>query len=592
MTPDRINGYGMIGDMRTGALVGPTGAVEWLCLPRFDSAAQFASILGTSDNGQWTLAPSTGYATSTRRYERGTLILETTYGGDSGSARVIDFMPIDSPTPTVIRIVEGISGGVAFLSSVSPKMKYGSLPPLANIDDDAWITIAAPDGLCLRATTPFEQKEHAALSSFTVHAGERVAFTLQWFSAFLSVPERIDPFDELEKTRAWWLDWIEQFEYDGEHREIVLRSAITLKALSSREHGSFVAALTTSLPEKFGEKLNWDYRYAWLRDCSFAAESLLGVGFKAESVAWRTWFSRTYAGCTPHLKIMYAVDGSLVSDETDLPWLAGFEDSTPVRTGNNAHVQFQLGVYGNVMTSFEHMQSVGLVFDEAHWSLVTPLLEYLELNWHRTDSGIWEQRDNSRQFVDSKLMVWVALDRALTMAKRGNLPIDVPRWTKLRDRVHDEICRAGYDPVRNTFTQSYGSHELDASNLLLVILGFLPPTDPRMIGTVDAIAEALYDDGYVYRYTTDEADGIRKEGSFIICGFWLVKAYVMIGRREAAEELFERLLGTASELGLFAEEFSATKKIALGNYPQAFSHAGLIEAAYALYGATPSLALR
>ena len=583
MTPDRINTYAMIGDLRTGALIGEDGSLEWLCLPRFDSAAQFASLLGTAENGLWTLAPAEGYITAVRRYEESTLVLETTYTTQSGSAKVVDFMPLDTTHSAVVRVVEGITGTVTFATRYAPRMSYGSIPPLGERADDVWITMAAPDALAFRSSVPFHTSRHDATSTFTIAAGERVTLTLQWYSAFEMLPEAIDAYAQLEATRAWWQTWSAQFSYEGRHRELVLRSAIALKALSSRAHGSFVAALTTSLPEKFGESLNWDYRFAWLRDCAFSVESLMRVGFRNEAEAWRTWFSRTYAGCTPHLKVMYAVDGGHVAAETELPWLAGFEASTPVRVGNDARVQFQLGVYGNVLTSFERAQRNGLVFDEAHWALVTPLLEFLEENWKRTDSGIWEQRDNLRQFVDSKVMVWVGIERALRMAERGNLPIDEARWKALSARVHDEICRAGYDSKRNTFTQAYGSHELDASVLLLVILGFLPPDDPRIVGTVDAIEDALYDDGYVYRYTTDEADGIRKEGSFAICGFWLVKAYVMLGRRDKAEALFERLIATASDLGLFAEEYSATKHVALGNYPQAFSHAGLIEAACSLY---------
>lgn len=581
----RIANYAMIGDLRTGALVHRDGTIAWSCLPRFDSDALFAALVGDEKNGAWHLAPVDVPRETSRRYIDGTLVLETTFATPSGSARLIDFMPIGAGTPAIVRVVEGVSGTVAFGSKLRPRMKYGLLAPWTRTEGDAWTARVAPDGICLRTTVTVADIDHAGAATFGVTAGQRIAFVVQWFDAAAAIPERTDAEVALASTVAWWQTWSAGFAYDGSSREVVLRSAIALKALTSGEHGSYVAALTTSLPEKLGGEKNWDYRYTWLRDGSFSTEALLRLGFVTEAEAWRDWFLRVCAGQPEHLHIMYGTAGEWLDLERALPWLSGFAGSQPIRVSNAAHAQFQLGIYGDVIASLEHAQRAGVPFDTEHWSLIEPLLEFLDANWQRPGNGIWERRGGEKQYVDSKLMVWVAFDRALKMAERGGFPIDASRWNQLMARIHAQICSAGFDAYRNTFTQSYGSSELDASLLLLVILGFLPADDPRIIGTVAAIEAELLVDGYVYRYTSDDPrneDGSPSEGAFAMCGFWLVQAYTMMGRLDDARTLFARLAATANDVGLLSEEFDVARGVAIGNFPQAFSHAGLIDAAHRL----------
>ncbi len=582
-----VDDYALIGDLRTAALIHRNGSVEWFCAPRFDSSASFAALLGNDENGYWRIAPVAGDARIERRYVGDTLVLETTCTTATGSARVTDFMPVGVNHRTIVRIVEGVAGHVAFETVLAPKMKYGLLSPPIRREAGAWTFRVAPHALALHASIEMEPGEHQARGSFPVHAGERTTFTLQSFDAHEPVPGIFDAMAELARTRAWWESWASGLRFDGEWRDRVLRSAITLKALSYEPAGSFVAAVTTSLPEQIGGSKNWDYRYCWLRDASFTAQALLRVGFVDESRRWRDWFMTIYVDEPEHLHIMYAVDGDRLPEERTLSWLSGFEASSPVRVANGAHEQFQLGVFGEVLTAFDWAQRAGVAFDPGHWTTVETLMRHVERVWQNPGNGIWETRDGGHQYTISKVMAWVALERGLALAARGGYATDTDRWRALQKRIHAQVCAAGFDPDRNTFTQYYGSTELDASLLLMPLVGFLPADDSRVRGTVAAIENELFVDGYVYRDAADNARGVGgpDEGSFTMCGFWLVEVYVMLGRSCEARALFERLLRMANDVGLFSEEFDVAASRAIGNVPQAFSHVGAINAALRLSSA-------
>jgi len=578
--------YALIGDLHTAALVRRNGSIDWFCAPRFDSDASFAALVGDDDNGFWRIAPVDEEARIERRYREETLVLETTFATTSGSIRLVDFMPTGAERRTIVRCVEGVSGSVACAMTLKPRMKYGLIPPICRREGDAWTARVAPDGLCLRTPVPCDDGDDRTSCRFTVGAGERIAFVLQAFESHEAPPRACDAGDAERRTVAWWHEWVADFDYDGEWRDAVLRSAITLKALSYEPTGSFVAAPTTSLPEQLGGRKNWDYRYCWLRDASFTVEALLRVGFRGEAARWRDWFSSVCAEHPEYLHIMYGVGGERLTGETEASWLAGFAQSKPVRIANAAHGQFQLGVFGDLVMCLEHAQRVGVPFEPEHWRNVEAVMHHIERVWQRPGNGIWETRDGGRQYVDSKVMAWVGIDRGVAFAERGGFATDFARWRALAARVHAEICAAGYDAHRNAFTQYYGSAELDASALLMPSVGFLPADDGRIAGTVAAIERELVSDGYVYRYSADrvhDADGtLPGEGSFAMCGFWLVQAYALLGREADARTTFERLLGTRNDVGLLSEEFDVARGIAMGNVPQAFSHVGLIDAAHAL----------
>jgi len=578
--------YALIGDMRTAALVSRRGSIDWFCAPRFDSDASLAALVGDDQSGAWAIAPVDDNARVTRRYRDDTLVLETTWDAIDGSIRLVDFMPTGARQRTIVRIVEGIAGNVACRMTLAPRFKYGLIPPLSRREGDAWIARVAPDALCLRTTAHCDDANGRTGAAFTVQAGERVAFVLQAFKAHEAPPAAVDVFETEARTTAWWRAWVADFRYEGEWRDHVLRSAITLKALAYEPAGSFVAAPTTSLPEEVGGTKNWDYRYCWLRDASFTVEALLRAGFRDEARRWRDWFSTVCAGHPEYLHIMYGVGGERLTGEEQASWLGGFANSKPVRIANDAHSQFQLGVYGDVLMCFEHAQRSGVPFEREHWQIVESLMRYIEKVWQRPGNGIWETRRGGRQYVDSKLMAWVGIDRGIALAQRGGFATDLSRWHALAARIHVEIERAGYDQHRATFTQYYGSKELDASLLLMPVLGFLPPDDPRIVGTVAAIERELIENGYIYRYSADqvhEPDGASPtEGAFTMCGFWLAQAYALLGRHDDARAVFERLLATANDVGLLSEEFDVRQGIAVGNVPQAFSHAGLIDAAHLL----------
>ncbi|MFC7919828.1 glycoside hydrolase family 15 protein [Streptomyces cinereoruber] len=584
----RIDDYAMIGDLQTAALVGRDGSVDWLCLPRFDSAACFAAILGDRENGHWRIAPKGATTCTSRRYAEDSLVLETYWETRTGTVKVVDFMPQRDAYPDVMRIVEGVSGSVEMSAVLRLRFDYGSIVPWMRRSDGHRVAVAGPDAVWLRSEPHVKTwgQQFSTCSAFTVAAGEKVAFVLTWHPSHEPRPDLIDPFEALEQSLADWREWAARCTYRGPHREAVLRSLVTLKALTYAPTGGIVAAPTTSLPEEVGGVRNWDYRSCWLRDSSLTLGALLAAGYVEEAAAWRDWLLRSVAGDPADLQIMYGPAGERRLPETTLPWLRGYADSAPVRTGNAAVDQFQLDVYGEVMDSLNRAREAGIPAERHAWNLQLSLLGFLESTWREPDEGLWEVRGPRRHFTHSKVMAWVAADRAVrTLEADPSLPGDAARWRAMRDDIHAQVCDRAYDPVRNTFTQSYGSRELDAATLLIPQVGFLPPDDPRVVGTVDAVMAELMHDGYVRRYSADSTalDGLPgQEGTFLVCSFWLADALRMTGRSEEARVLFERLVALGNDVGLLAEEYDPATGRQLGNFPQAFSHIGLVGTALAL----------
>ncbi|WP_371672391.1 glycoside hydrolase family 15 protein [Streptomyces sp. NBC_00289] len=587
----RIEDYAVIGDEQTAALVGMDGSVDWLCLPRFDSAACFARLLGGDENGHWRIAP-TGHegACARRAYRPDTLVLDTEWETDEGSVRVTDLMPQRDVAPDLVRVVEGLSGRVTVRSTLRLRFDYGSIVPWMRRSDGHRVAVAGPDSVWLRSepAVPTWGEHFGTHSEFTVEAGEKVAFVLTWHPSHEPRPPLVDPYEALRVSVADWRAWSSRCRYDGPHRDIVVRSLITLKALTYAPTGGIVAAATTSLPEEVGGVRNWDYRYCWLRDSTLTLGALLAAGYHEEAEAWRNWLVRAAAGDPADLQIMYGLAGERRLPEYELPWLSGFAGSAPVRIGNAAVNQLQLDVYGEVMDSLALGRLAGLSVEPHMWSLQCALMDFLVSAWQQPDEGLWEVRGERRHFVHSKVMVWVAADRAVrTREADPSLHGDLDGWRAMRDEVHREVCEKGYDPERNTFTQSYGSRELDASLLLIPRVGFLPPDDPRVLGTIDAIRDGLGHSGFVRRYSSErtDVDGLPgDEGTFLVCSFWLADALHMTGRTKEARELFERLAGLANDVGLLAEEYDPVAGRLLGNFPQAFSHIGLVNTALALFG--------
>ncbi|MFF5568790.1 glycoside hydrolase family 15 protein [Streptomyces sp. NPDC012623] len=586
----RIEDYALIGDLQTAALVGRNGSIDWLCLPRFDSAACFAALLGSEDNGHWRLAP-TGARTCTRRgYVGESLVLESVWETRTGTVKVTDFMPQRDVAPEIMRIVEGVSGRVEMSATLRLRFDFGSVVPWMRRSQGHRVAVAGPDSVWLRSEPQVKTwgQHYSTCSSFTVAEGEKVAFVLTWHPSHKPRPRRLDPYESLERSLADWREWAARCRYEGPHRSAVMRSLITLKALTYGPTGGIVAAPTTSLPEELGGVRNWDYRYCWLRDSTLVLGALVSAGYLAEAAAWRDWLLRAVAGDPADLQIMYGLAGERRLPEVELPWLSGYAHSTPVRTGNDAVKQLQLDVYGEVMDSLNVARTAGLVGKPHAWNLQLSLLGFLESKWRDPDEGLWEIRGPRRHFTHSKVMAWVAADRAVrTLEADPSLSGDVGRWRAMRDEVHREVCEKGYDPERNTFTQSYGSTELDAATLLIPRVGFLPPDDPRVIGTVDAVRAELGHEGLLRRYSTTGSgvDGLPgREGTFLVCSFWLADALHMTGRTEEAAELFERLLGLRNDVGLLSEEYDPVAGRQLGNYPQAFSHIGLVVTALTLAG--------
>ncbi|WP_328893208.1 glycoside hydrolase family 15 protein [Streptomyces sp. NBC_00236] len=587
MTP-RIEDYALIGDLQTAALVGRNGSVDWLCLPRFDSGACFAALLGDEENGHWRIAPK-GADTCTRRAYRGdSLVLETFWETRTGTVKVIDFMPQRDHEPDVMRIIEGISGTVDMASVIRLRFDFGSVVPWMRRSQGQRVAVAGPDSAWLRSEPPVKTwgQQFSTCSSFSVSAGEQVAFVLTWHPSHSPRPDLVDPYEALENTLSDWAEWSDRCTYEGPYREAVIRSLITLKALTFGPTGGIVAAPTTSLPEDIGGVRNWDYRFCWLRDSTLTLGALTSAGYLEEAAAWRDWLLRAVAGDPADLQIMYGLAGERRLPEAELPWLRGYENSAPVRIGNAAVRQRQLDVYGEVIDSLRLARTAGLDDAPHAWSLQLSLLGFLESTWREPDEGLWEIRGRRRHFVHSKVMAWVAADRAVrSLEEDPSLPGDADRWRTMRDAVHREVCEKGYDPARNTFTQSYGSRELDAATLLIARTGFLPPDDPRVVGTVNAVRDELGSDGLVRRYSTDSTavDGLPGgEGAFLACSFWLADALRMTGRTDEATELFERLLALRNDVGLLAEEYDTAAMRQLGNFPQAFSHIGLVGTAVAL----------
>ncbi|MCX5139385.1 MULTISPECIES: glycoside hydrolase family 15 protein [unclassified Streptomyces] len=587
MTP-RIEDYALIGDLQTAALVGRNGSVDWLCLPRFDSGACFAALLGDEDNGHWRIAPKGADNCTRRAYVGDSLVLETFWETRTGTVKVIDFMPQRDEAPDVMRIVEGVSGTVDMASVIRLRFDFGSVVPWMRRSQGHRVAVAGPDSAWLRSDPPVKTwgQQFSTCSSFSVSEGERVAFVLTWHPSHSPRPDLIDPNEALENTLADWAEWSARCKYQGPYRDAVMRSLITLKALTFGPTGGIVAAPTTSLPEEIGGVRNWDYRFCWLRDSTLTLGALVSAGYLEEAAAWRDWLLRAVAGDPADLQIMYGLAGERRLPESELPWLSGYEHSAPVRIGNAAVRQRQLDVYGEVIDSLRLARDAGLDDKPHAWNLQLSLLGFLESTWREPDEGLWEIRGQRRHFVHSKVMAWVAADRAVrSLEEDPTLTGDADRWRAMRDAVHREVCEKGYDPVRNTFTQSYGSRDLDAATLLIARTGFLPPDDPRVIGTVDAVRDELGSDGLVRRYSTDgtSIDGLPGgEGAFLACSFWLADALRMTGRAEEATELFERLLALRNDVGLLAEEYDTAAGRQLGNFPQAFSHIGLVGTAVAL----------
>ncbi|WP_310721277.1 glycoside hydrolase family 15 protein [Streptomyces lydicus] len=585
-----IEDYALIGDLQTAALVGRDGSIDWLCLPRFDSPACFAALLGGRDNGHWTLSPHSPEARAERSYRGDSLILDTVWETPTGRVRVTDFMPQRDRAPDVVRIVEGLDGSVEMRGVLRLRFDYGRVVPWVRAVEGSRVAIAGPDSVWLRTPSHGTTygKDFSTRSDFTVAAGRRTAFVLTWHPSHEPRPDLIDPFDALADALEDWRTWSARCRYHGPHRAAVIRSLITLKALTYAPTGGIVAAPTTSLPEEVGGVRNWDYRYCWLRDASLTLDALLAAGYLEEAGAWRDWLLRAVAGAPEDLQIMYGLAGERRLPEAELPWLAGYSGSTPVRIGNAAVEQRQLDVYGEVIDSFHIARAAGLPAEPHAWSIQRAVVDYLETTWRDPDEGLWEIRGPRRHFVHSKVMAWVAADRAVrALEANPKLSGDIDRWRAMRDEVHREVCERGYDPERGTFTQFYGSTELDAATLLIPRVGFLPGDDPRVVGTIDAVRRELTHDGLVRRYSSGDVpvDGLPGgEGTFLACSFWLVDALQLSGRRQEAAKLFERLLELRNDVGLLSEEYDPVAGRQLGNFPQAFSHIGLVGTAFGLLG--------
>jgi GH15 family glucan-1,4-alpha-glucosidase len=585
-----IEDYAMIGDLQTAGLVGRDGSLDWLCLPRFDSSAPFAALLGNDGHGQWRLAPAGGVERIERRYRPDTLVLETDFHTAEGVVTLVDCMPPRGAAPDVIRLVRGVSGRVPMRMRLVMRFDYGHVMPWVRRQDGRLLAVAGPDALTLTADVPVRGENFATVADFEVSAGDEVGFHLVWHASHLPAPEPLSAAGEIAATERWWQGWAASCTYEGPWAAAVRRSLITLKALTYAPTGGIVAAPTTSLPEKLGGVRNWDYRYCWVRDATLVLMALLDAGFRTEAAAWRDWLLRAVAGSPSEMQIMYGPAGERRLTELTLDWLPGYERSSPVRIGNAASSQFQLDVYGELMDALHQARAAGVESEPAAWRLQRALMDFLETAWPSPDEGIWEMRGPRRQFVHSKVMAWVAFDRAIRSAERWGLDGPVDSWRSARAEIHREVCERGWDSERSTFTQSYGSSALDASLLMIPQVGFLPADDPRVAGTIDAIQRELCVDGFVLRYPTDIADdGLPPgEGAFLPCTFWLADALSLTGRRAEAVALFERLLALTNDVGLLAEEYDTATGRQVGNFPQAFSHIGLVNTAMNLAQGQPT----
>ncbi len=577
----RIEDYAMISDCQTAALVGIDGSMDWLCLPRFDSGACFANLLGTPDHGRWLIAPRGEIKKTTRRYRDGTLILETDFETVDGQVTLIDSMPPRTAGPDVVRVVVGRSGRVPMRMQFVLRPDYGSsVPWVRNTDRGLW-AISGPDSFRLDTAVKTQGEGLTTVADFEVAAGQEIPFVLLWHLSHEESPPPIDALATLTSTDAWWREWSAHCTYQGRWSDAVLRSLITLKGLIYAPTGGIVAAATTSLPEHIGGVRNWDYRYCWVRDATLTLYALLRSGYVEEARAWREWLLRAVAGNPGQMNIMYGVAGERRLPEWELDWLPGYAGSEPVRVGNAAHEQFQLDVFGELMDTLHQARTDGLLSEEYSWHVQRELMEFLETAWKEPDEGIWEVRGPRRHFTHSKVMAWVAADRMVKAVERFQLDGPVERWRKLRRVIHQETCQQGFDPALNSFVQYFGGGQLDASLLMIPLVGFLPSHDARVLGTVAAIERELVQDGFVSRYNSQTAvDGMpHGEGTFLPCSFWLVDNMVLQGRHAEAEQLMERLLAVRNDVGLLSEQYDPVAKRQLGNFPQAFSHLGLINTA-------------
>jgi GH15 family glucan-1,4-alpha-glucosidase len=580
----RIEDYALVGDCETAALISRGGSIDWLCWPRFDSGACCAALLGGPENGRWLVAPA-GRATSVRRYRPDTLILETEFTTDAGSVMLIDFMPIRIRDSHVIRLVVGRSGRVAMRTELVLRFDYGLLVPWATrLSDGRRSFVAGPDRVILSSEVPLRGENLKTVGKFQVRAGQTISFVLSYGSSYVSLPARVDVIAALGATARFWRRWIGQSSVGGEYDEAVRRSLITLKALTYRHTGGILAAATTSLPEQVGGVRNWDYRYCWLRDATFTLQAMMNSGYYVEAQRWREWLLRAVAGDPGRMQIMYGIAGERLLPEWQIAWLRGYEKSRPVRIGNAASEQLQLDVYGEIMDVLHEGRQGKLAASDAGWQLQLALIAHLERVWNRPDRGMWEVRGRSQHFTYSKVMTWVALDRVIRSAERFGLPAPLRRWRTLRRRIHEDVCRHGFNRTVGTFVRTYGSKNLDASLLLLPLVGFVRPQDPRMRATIEAIEHHLTRDGFVKRYDTRVAsDGLPPgEGVFLPCSFWLADNWILLDRREEAQRLFERLLALRNDVGLLSEEYDPHAARLLGNFPQSFSHVALVNTAHNL----------
>lgn len=590
----KIEDYGFLSDTQTGALVSRDGCVDWACFPRFDSAACFASLLGKSENGHWRFFPRDKVEKIRRRYRGDSLILETEVETASGTVRLIDFMPPRGKNPDIIRIVEGVRGEVSLQMELIIRFGYGHIVPWVRQRHGGLEAIAGPDGLILRTPIETQGKDLTTVAEFTVKKGERVPFVLTWFASHEEPPKPVTADHALRDTEEFWANWSACCQRKTPWDDALVRSLVVLKGLTYAPTGGVVAAATTSLPEKIGGVRNWDYRYCWLRDATFTLIAFMNAGYKEEAMQWREWLLRAIAGDPSQMQIMYGVQGERRLEEFELPWLSGYENSRPVRVGNAASQQYQIDVYGEVLGALYRAHNAGIETDAAEWGIQEALTKFLESNWQRPDEGIWEVRGPAQHFTHSKMMAWVAFDRAIKLAEacRCEIGANIDRWTKIRDQIHREVCERGYNEKKKAFTQYYGSEGLDASLLIMPLTDFLPARDQRFINTVEAIQRELVDGGLILRYRPEEesVDGLPgSEGVFLPCSFWMVDALYQIGREKEARALFERLLDLRNDLGLLSEEYDPREGRQLGNFPQAFSHVALVNSALVLSDQHPAM---
>ena len=581
----RIEDYALIGDLQTAALVSRTGSIDWCCFPRFDSGACFAALLGEPEHGRWLLAP-VGMSRSIRRYRHDTLILESIHETDEGRVRAIDFMPPRGEAPDIVRIVEGLDGEVRMRSELAIRFDYGAIVPWVRRVDHARVAVAGPDALCLRTPVEVHGEDMTTVSEFTIHPGERIPFVLTWFPSHKTLPDEVDPELALSETEEYWLEWAGQCIHVGDYHEEIHQSLLLLKALTYGPTGGIVAAPTTSLPEWIGGVRNWDYRYCWLRDTTLSLIAMIRSGYKDEAIAWRQWLLRAIAGDPADVQIMYGLAGERRLEERILDWLPGYEESPPVRVGNAASEQLQLDVYGEVIDALYQTRVHGAPADDNIWALTRKLLEWLEDGWRLEDAGIWEVRGPNRHFTHSKVMAWVAFDRAVRAHEEFGREGPVERWRELRDEIKLDVLEKAWNPTLGAYVQYYGANELDASVLLMAPVGFLAPWDARFASTVEAIRRDLTVDGLVLRYASHSdgrVDGLPAgEGVFLPCSFWLAEVLALQGKIDEARELFERLLDLRNDVGLLAEEYDPASGRQLGNFPQAFTHLALVGAAIAI----------